>query len=114
MTPDIEHLRDPLMRIAEEELMLRYGSVSARAKADGTVVTEADLAAQRRTKAFIDSAFPGYGFLSEEMSGEERQRQWARAQTGVWVLDPLDGTSNFASGIPFFAISLAQHPTIKP
>ena len=103
----VEELLRRLRRAADEELMTRFNRVGARIKADGSVVTEADLAMQGRMQRELAGLFPDYGFLGEEMDLGQRQSQLARPGAGFWVLDPLDGTSNFVNGIPYFAVSLA-------
>lgn len=76
-------------------------------KADGSVLTEADLAMQRRLREALAIHWPGIPLLGEEM-GIEAQAAVLRCVGGAfWCLDPLDGTSNFAAGIPFFSTSLA-------
>lgn len=76
-------------------------------KTDGSIVTEADRAMQSRMQHELARRWPRYGFLGEEMAGPEQERLTRAAGRGLWCLDPLDGTSNFAAGIPFFAVSLA-------
>ena len=94
-------------RVAGEELMTRFESVSAELKADGSVVTEADFAMQSRLEAELAEHWPDYVLLGEEMPATEQERLLASRDTGLWCLDPLDGTGNFAAGIPFFSVSLA-------
>ena len=103
----VEELLRRLRHAADEELMTRFNRVGARVKADGSVVTEADFAMQERMQRELAGLFPDYGFLGEEMGLGQHQSQLERAGTGSWVLDPLDGTSNFVTGIPYFAVSLA-------
>ncbi len=70
-------------------------------KGPGEFVSNADLKAERILKAELQRARPGYGFLMEEggeIAGDGRHR---------WIVDPLDGTTNFLHGLPFFAISIA-------
>jgi myo-inositol-1(or 4)-monophosphatase len=67
------------------------------------LVTEVDLAAERRVRALIEERWPGHAILAEEsddpaLRGENRGF--------CWVLDPLDGTTNFAHGVPLFCVSL--------
>lgn len=64
-------------------------------------VTTADLRSEKIIKAELQKARPKFGFLMEE-SGEEKGESDTR-----WIVDPLDGTTNFIHGIPFFAISIA-------
>jgi myo-inositol-1(or 4)-monophosphatase len=103
----IEALQQRLRAAADTELLQRFQRVDAEIKADGSLVTEADLLMQERMKRELAELCPEYGFLGEEMSHEQRQAQLENAGTGLWILDPLDGTSNFAAGIPYFAVSLA-------
>ncbi|MGR3483127.1 inositol monophosphatase family protein [Salipiger marinus] len=62
-------------------------------------VTEADLAVEQFIRSRVAAAFPDDGFLGEE-SG-------ASGGENVWVVDPIDGTDNFARGIPHFCVSIA-------
>lgn len=107
MTPDPNHIGDMLKEIAATEIMPRFHQIRAEQKADGSLVTETDLAVQARVVEAIARDFPTTPLLGEEMTAEEQHRLLAQADTGVWILDPLDGTSNYACGFPGFAISLA-------
>jgi myo-inositol-1(or 4)-monophosphatase len=87
------------------KLLLQYynqANFSARLKSDKTVVTEADLAADRLITDSIHQAFPEDGLVSEEL-----QPVSPRDVSRVWVVDPLDGTTNFSLGIPFWGVSIA-------
>lgn len=99
---------------AREELLPRFAQTERRFKPDGSVVTSADLAMQRRLAAELAALAPGYLLLGEEMPLVEQQRLLQQADGGLWCLDPLDGTSNFASGIPFFSVSLALFVERRP
>ena len=65
------------------------------------IVTEVDHASEALIRTALAERFPGDGFYGEE-SGRD-----AAATSRTWVCDPLDGTVNFANGIPFFCVSLA-------
>ncbi|MHB8254321.1 MAG: inositol monophosphatase family protein [Acidiferrobacter sp.] len=91
---------------AEEELMPRFGVSGPRIKGDGSVVTAADTGMQARLAAQLYEHWPQFQLLGEEMD-EEEQRAALGALDGAWCLDPLDGTTNFIHGLPFFAVSLA-------
>ncbi|MHB8534011.1 MAG: inositol monophosphatase family protein [Sulfuricaulis sp.] len=107
MLPSLEMLRDILRTAAREELLPLFADVRRHIKHDGSVVTEADVAMQRRLEADLARHWPEYDFLGEEMSGHEHEQLTAASGRGLWCVDPLDGTSNYAAGIPFFAVSLA-------
>jgi myo-inositol-1(or 4)-monophosphatase len=107
MHPDLLRLTDLLREAAATEIMPRFHHVQTSAKADGSVVTETDAAVQAHLSRALARAFPGIPLLGEEMTADEQQRLLGNADHPVWVLDPLDGTSNYAGGFPGFGISLA-------
>jgi myo-inositol-1(or 4)-monophosphatase len=79
----------------------RWDSGSKIAKGDRDYATEVDLRIEETIRSALEKAAPGIGFLGEE-EGERA------AQSGaLWVLDPIDGTVNFANGSPLCGISLA-------
>ena len=70
-------------------------------------VTNADFACQRLLQEEISRRFPEHGILGEEDNAAERERADSQpAPDFVWVLDPLDGTRNFMSGLPLYASSI--------
>ena len=71
-------------------------------KGPGDFVTNADLKAEKIRFEELSQARPGYGFLMEEKGAIE-----GSDTTHRWIIDPLDGTTNFMHGIPHFAISVA-------
>jgi myo-inositol-1(or 4)-monophosphatase len=71
-------------------------------KGPGEFVSSADLKAEKTLKAELAKGRPGYGFLMEESGSAEGSDQHHR-----WIVDPLDGTTNFLHGIPHWAISIA-------
>lgn len=103
----LKQLIDILIPASEEELVSRFRRVSHEFKADGSLVTEADLAMQERMQAELKQHWPEYIFLGEEMDTRQQQELIKQSEQGMWCLDPLDGTSNYAMGIPYFAPSLA-------
>ncbi len=107
MQPDPNHLAHLLRETAALEILPRMRRATLSHKADGTLVTETDLAVQSRIRAALARDFPDLPLIGEEMSATEQESLLGSAQSGVWVLDPLDGTSNYACGYPGFAISLA-------
>jgi len=103
--PASDVLQQLVVDVAEQEIMPRRQRVHARRKVDGSLVTDADLAAQDSLCRKLLERWPDIPLLGEEMSCEEQGAIQAKGE--YWCLDPLDGTTNFANGIPFFAISLA-------
>ena len=71
-------------------------------KGPANFVTAADRRAEEILREELEQARPGYGFLGEEGGARE-----GSDKTHRWIVDPLDGTSNFLHGIPHFAISIA-------
>lgn len=69
-----------------------------QAKAPGDLVSDADRAVEVTLRRLLAQHFPGNGILGEEMGGTAEGRFWA--------VDPIDGTANFLSGLPFWTISL--------
>ncbi len=72
-------------------------------KAPNDFVTEVDKAAENAIIEVLLQAYPGHGILAEE-SGRERG---AQDSDYVWIIDPLDGTTNFIHGFPVYAVSIA-------
>ena len=66
-------------------------------------VTETDTAAEELTITRLRDAFPQHRILAEESGGDE----WQASGSPIWLIDPLDGTNNFAHGFPHVAVSLA-------
>lgn len=104
--PDIEKLKLLVKTAANEILLKDFGHSAFEYKDDGSVVTPADLAMQDRLEKELKQHWPQYGILGEEMS-ELEQLAVIDAGEGYWCIDPLDGTSNYAAGLPFFAVSIA-------
>lgn len=92
--------------VAAEEIMPRYLKVTHQRKSDGSLCTEADTASQaaltRKLQAILNVPV-----LGEEMTFEQQSGLWEAGRDGLWCIDPIDGTSNFVRGLPYFAISAA-------
>jgi myo-inositol-1(or 4)-monophosphatase len=84
-----------------------FADVQRHVKHDGSMVTEADHAMQDRMQKELATHWPEYDFLGEEMPAHEHEKIAAAPARGLWCLDPLDGTSNYAAGVPYFSVSLA-------
>lgn len=79
---------------------------SRQHKADGSLVTEVDLQLNQEIRRYLEQQYPQFNYLSEEMPLSEQTAALSEDKPS-WCLDPLDGTNNFAAGVPYFAISLA-------
>ncbi len=89
-------------RIGGAILVESFGRVGYREKGPGDLVTEADRASQRAIAAFLSERFPGHTLLAEEDGVRpDPARPWR------WIVDPLDGTTNYAHGLPLWAVSIA-------
>jgi myo-inositol-1(or 4)-monophosphatase len=106
MHPDLKILEKLIRQVAREEILPRFNQVGYEVKDDGSLLTEADLSADKHISQTLAELYPEIAFLSEEMS-LEKQESLLKKSDKLWCLDPLDGTSNFAAGIPLFATSLA-------
>ncbi|MHB8069345.1 MAG: inositol monophosphatase family protein [Desulfobaccales bacterium] len=71
-------------------------------------VTESDLQSQEMIIALIRQTFPGHGLLAEETPGAGQLEQPEALPAYRWIIDPLDGTVNFAHGFPAFCVSIAM------
>ena len=104
---------DPVFLATATEIVLRAGEIQMarresgfRVEKKGTIdlVTEVDLECERMCRTVIAERFPGHDILAEELSSGPGEV--ARA-SHRWVFDPLDGTTNYAHGLPIFCSSLA-------
>ena len=84
---------------AGEILVERFDKVKdVSFKGRGDIVTDVDTAVEKEVLGILRKEFPDMDTLGEESAG-------ARADSGyVWIVDPLDGTRNYASGIPFYSV----------
>jgi myo-inositol-1(or 4)-monophosphatase len=99
-------LKQGMLEIAGAEVMSRFHHVRATLKPDGSLITEADRAMQQATEEFLDEHWPQYAFLGEESTCQVQDAALLR-KGGCWILDPLDGTTNFSHGFEMFSVSLA-------
>src|SRR5690242_19662847 len=77
-------------------------------KSDLTPVTIADREAETAMRRLIEAQFPDHGILGEEHGAVRREARY------VWVLDPIDGTKSFISGIPLFGTLIALTDRGRP
>ena len=98
-----------LARQAGDLLMQYYGSedLVATLKVDHSVVTEADIAADDLIAASIHQFYPDDFLMSEEHQSAYPLHEF-QSDRGVWIVDPLDGTTNFSLGIPIWGVMLAR------
>lgn len=89
---------------AAEVLESWRAKFQVREKARFDLVTDADLASQRTIQAFLSEAFPGHAFLAEE-EGAGKSRPGPDAPP-TWIVDPIDGTTNYVHDCPFYCISI--------
>ena len=104
MDPSLEFAVELSRRTAS--LLLTYFSphgLTLTLKADKTIVTEADVAADRLISDAIHRQYPQESILSEEL-----QPVSSGPSAAVWVVDPLDGTTNFSLGLPIWGVSIAR------
>lgn len=75
----------------------------AQRKADDSLVTDTDLAAERQWRSAIERAFPDHGIIGEEYPARHPNAEFQ------WILDPIDGTEDFSRGIPYYGSIVALH-----
>jgi myo-inositol-1(or 4)-monophosphatase len=107
VNPDI----DPLFTATATEVVLRAGDIQlSRLGSDfhvdkkGTIdlVTEVDLEVERMFRAIVGERFPGHAIMAEELGSSP-----PGTSRYCWIFDPIDGTTNYAHGLPIFCASLA-------
>jgi myo-inositol-1(or 4)-monophosphatase len=104
---DLERVIDVVRKVAADEVMPRYLRVAHQRKSDGSLFTEADLAAQDALSRLLPRIQAG-PIVGEEMTREQQAEHWIEGNEGLWCVDPIDGTSNFVNGLPYFAVSVAR------
>jgi myo-inositol-1(or 4)-monophosphatase len=106
MLPDLKKLETIVKLAAHEILVPQLGSHEFTYKEDGSVVTKADIAMQERLNNDLMQEWPQFSCLGEEMS-EQQQEEVINSGAVYWCIDPLDGTNNYAAGMPLYAVSIA-------
>ena len=113
MTPDIdfEYVAGVIAEVAREEVKSKLGALSRAEiseKTAGDFVTSADLAVERRLGAALHDYLPEAAILGEEAVAEGRAAVASLAEDAMqWVIDPIDGTGNFAMAMPLCAVIVA-------
>jgi fructose-1,6-bisphosphatase/inositol monophosphatase family enzyme len=109
---DPETIASLIRDIAQAEILPRFRQLrqeDIREKKPGDFVTAADLAAERRLSECLVGLAPGSVVLGEEAAAEDPTRFRLLTEAApVWVIDPVDGTANFARGEEGFAVILAR------
>jgi myo-inositol-1(or 4)-monophosphatase len=101
------HFIEQTARAAGAELRKRFRSrLTVSAKPDRSIVTDADLASEQVILAGIRREWPDDAILSEEAGTAGGSKP--RPGQHVWIVDPLDGTTNFANGYSFYSVSIAR------
>ena len=101
-----------IAREAGKLLVQKLGTAKVRTKGDINLVTEADIAAENLIIERIQSYYPQHGILAEE-SGETVLMGGKRSEW-KWIIDPLDGTTNYAHSYPCFCVSIAlEHAGVE-
>jgi myo-inositol-1(or 4)-monophosphatase len=96
-----EAVANAAARDAGKLLMDRFrGQLNVSHKGITNIVTDADLAAENLIVLRLLEAFPTHHILAEENHFDVKQG------SHVWIIDPLDGTTNYAHGLPFFSVSI--------
>jgi myo-inositol-1(or 4)-monophosphatase len=97
-----------LFELVSQRQIRDFGNISASNKADGSLITSCDLWSDKTIEEGLASIAPGEGVLSEE------GRKSIPDSNAYWIVDPLDGTTNFAAGIPYWSISVARFVDGRP
>ena len=110
-----ENFRDTAMEVArlagQEALRFWRNPHNTRFKGPRDIVTEADVAAERAAVALITSRYPDHAILAEE--GGDLASDSCGAEF-KWIIDPIDGTTNYARGLPIFTVSVAVAQNGRP
>jgi myo-inositol-1(or 4)-monophosphatase len=102
----LDQLIRAVKSVAHREIMPNYLKVAHERKSDGSLFTQTDLLAQEALAKSVTQLHL-CPVMGEEMP-ESRQREiWDNRSGDFWCIDPIDGTSNFVHGIPYFAVSVA-------
>ena len=99
---------DSLFKEVSKRQIKDFGNISASNKSDGSLITSCDLWSDKRIVDGLAAIAPDEGVLSEEGG------KLIPSTKAYWVVDPLDGTTNFAAGIPYWSISVARFVDGKP
>jgi len=102
----LDQLTDLAKYISEKEIIPNFKTSTHVRKSDGSPVTPVDVAVQ----SILEDRLPkilNVPVLGEEMPADKQSQIWGLRDSGIWCVDPIDGTTNFINGIPYFAVSIA-------
>ncbi|MCO6412513.1 MAG: inositol monophosphatase family protein [Thiogranum sp.] len=102
-----EQLAAIVRDIADRELPSRFCCKCGTRKTDGSLLTEADVIMQNSLANALRDRWPEIDILGEEMDEAAQLQALRHLDTGLWCIDPVDGTSNFSLGVPYYAVSVA-------
>jgi fructose-1,6-bisphosphatase/inositol monophosphatase family enzyme len=109
--PDMEGVARIIRETAVAEILPRFRALAAEdisEKKPGDLVTVADVASERRLTRCLEALEPGsVAFGEESVHADPTRLQLLSGTAPVWVIDPIDGTGNFAKGVPRFAVIIA-------
>lgn len=107
MNKEMDVLKKGLLQ-AGKVLTRHFGKINYKLKGPSNLLTKADLESQQTVLSLLKRSFPGHDYLAEEE---------ARKDTGsryLWILDPLDGTTNYAHGFPVACVTMSLLKDGKP
>ena len=109
--PNLKQLIDIIRLAAKNELLPRFHNhakrIASDEKSDNSIITEADLAMQKTLHDQFSIHWPEVTFLGEEMPKHQQEAVLLDDANGIWIVDPIDGTSNYSLGIPYYSVSVA-------
>lgn len=111
LRPQIDEIAEDLREVAVEVVLPRFRTLVAgeiEEKGPGDLVTIADVEAEQALTARLLDRWPGAAVIGEEaVAADPGLLRAARTLERVWVIDPIDGTSNFVAGSPDFAVMVS-------
>jgi len=99
---------DSLFELISQRQLKDFGNIAAKNKSDGSLITSCDLWSDKTIVEGLANIAPNEGVLSEEGG------KIIPSTDSFWIVDPLDGTTNFAAGIPYWSISVARFVKGRP
>lgn len=104
---DARQVAEEAAKAAGQLLLEMQSRVAARQKGPADLVTDADLASQALLRQRLLGAYPDFQFIGEEDDAVSREAALAQPSSPCWIVDPLDGTTNYVHGLESFCVSVA-------